>query len=169
MKNIILASIFLIIFSSCQGRIEKQKESNIANRITEMKIEDAISKESNFKEKLISKLLPNVEGDSLIGVWEVKNDYYMAIFEIIKYDEQFFGKIHYYNDGETEIKAKNNKDDYFLDGIYYKDGKYSNGKMYMPDGTYYEINIKLHGDELTVKMTIDGEAYSEVWKRTNND
>ncbi len=168
-KTIFLASIFIMTLLSCEGRTERLKQQKIEKQISEMKSEDSISNTVSFKEKLKSKLLPNIEGDSIIGVWEVKNDYYMAIYEIVKYDDQYFGKIHYYNDGETEIKAQNSKEDYFLDGIFFKDGKYSDGKMYMPDGTYYEINISLSGDELIVKMTVDGQPYSEVWKRSIND
>ncbi len=51
--------------------------------------------------------------DNIIGVWDVKNDYCQAIYEIFKNDGKFIGKIHYYNDGEIEYKADDKKESYF--------------------------------------------------------
>lgn len=180
-RILILAVALTLAFSSCKGRTEQLKEKMIETRISEMKTElDSINGNQNkaakvqekektekqsFSEKLKSKLPQKSPGDSIIGVWEVKNDYYMAIYEIIKYDDQYFGKIHYYNDGSTEIKAQNDENDYFLDGVVYKNGTFSSGTIYTPDGKSNKIEIDFKGDEIHISMTIDGSAYKETWKR----
>lgn len=109
------------------------------------------------------------KADKIIGVWEVKNEYYMAIYEVEKHQDKYIGKIHYYNDGKTEYRGKNAKEDYFLDGVTYENGMYKNGKMYMPYGSNYQVIFKLKSnDELDVKMTVQGSPYTEIWKRQEN-
>ena len=104
--------------------------------------------------------------DPIIGVWDVKNEYYQAIYEIVAYKGKFYGKAHYYNDGETEYKGDNKKEDYFLTDLELKDGKYINGKMYIPDGSYYNVIFTLK-DKNTLKaaMTVEGQPYTETWTR----
>lgn len=104
--------------------------------------------------------------DKIIGVWDIKTDYYQAIYEIVENDEKFYGKVHYYNDGTNEYKGNNKKEDYFLTDIEAKNGKYVNGKMYLPDGTFYKVIFSLK-DENTLEalMTVEGEPYKETWKR----
>ncbi|WP_309941166.1 hypothetical protein [Aureibacter tunicatorum] len=133
----------------------------ISNRIDEMKSKSFPSNEQD-KQGTPDKI---ENGDEIIGIWEMENDYYAAIYEIVKYKGKYYGKIHYYNDGKEEYIAKGSKDDYFMEGITFQNGKYSTAKMYMPDGSYYEANIRLNGNELSVSMTIQGEAYKEIWKR----
>ncbi len=107
--------------------------------------------------------------DNIIGVWDVKTDYYQAIYEIEQYENSFVGKIHYYNDGETEYKGKNKKEDYFLSDVIAKDGKYVNGKMYLPDGSYYKVIFKMiDANTIEVSMTVQGQPYKETWKRQSN-
>jgi hypothetical protein len=166
---------------SCQAKDKRAKSQMIENRISEIKIEkskaDSITNKNSEGQKnqiiqnqvsdnqLKSKNAESNKGDSIIGIWEVKNDYYVAIYEIIKYKEQYFGKIHYYNDGEKEIKAQRSEDDYFLDGVFYKDDKFTSGKMYLQDGSQIQVGFSLNKDELTAKMIIDGQPYKEIWKR----
>lgn len=173
-KILLLALILSLSFTSCKGEKQRQKEQLVANSISEMKAEansgqeqaDSIKTgEQTIGEQIKSKILGTSPGDSIIGIWEVNNDYYMAIYEILKYEHQYVGKMHYYNDGETELEAKGSEDDYFLDGITFKEGKYSNGNMYMPDGKQYIAKFTIKGDILNVEMTIDGYPYTEVWKR----
>ena len=104
--------------------------------------------------------------DKIIGVWDVKNDYYQAIFEIVENDNKFFGKVHYYNDGKEEYKGDNKKEDYFLTDIESKDEKYINGKMYLPDGSFYNVIFTLK-DENTLEalMTVEKQPYTETWTR----
>lgn len=107
--------------------------------------------------------------DEIIGTWKVKNDYYEAVYEVVKYKGKFFGKIHYYNDGKEIYKGNNKKEDYFLTGVERKGKKYIKGKMYLPGGTYYEVVITLKNkDILKVLMTVEGEPYEEVWRRVIN-
>ncbi len=104
--------------------------------------------------------------DKIIGVWDVKNDYYQAVYEIVEDKGIFFGKIHYYNDGAKEYKGTNTKKDYFLTDVEKKGKKYINGKMYMPDGSYYNAIFTLKDDNsLEVLMTVDKQPYKEIWKR----
>ncbi|MBA6157324.1 DUF2147 domain-containing protein [Tenacibaculum sp. S7007] len=104
--------------------------------------------------------------DKIVGVWDVKTDYYQAIYEIVDYKGKFFGKIHYYNDGTSEYKGSNKKEDYFLTDIEKKGEKYINGKMYLPDGSFYKVIFTLKNDNtLEVLMTVEGQPYKEVWKR----
>jgi len=104
--------------------------------------------------------------DKIIGIWDVKNNNYQATYEIVEHQNKFYGKIHYYHDGETEYKGTNKEKDYFLTGIEKKREKYINGKMYLPDGSYYNVIFSLRGDNsLVVLMTIEGKPYKEVWKR----
>lgn len=177
----IIAGVLILSIASCKGKTQKHKEQIIANRIVEMKTEANSSRraqketmvteektahqQASFVEKIKRKITHQSPGDSIIGLWEVNNNYYMAIYEIIKYDKQYFGKIHYYNDGETEITSQNSKEDYFLGGIFYEEGSFTDGKMYMPDGTYHRVNFQLKGDTLNAQMTIDGHPYSEIWSR----
>ncbi len=107
--------------------------------------------------------------DVIVGVWQVKTDYYQAIYEIESYDGSFVGKVHYYNDGQTEIKE--NKDNmYFISDLNKQGERYVAGKMYMPDGSYYEFNVDPIGeDHLKISMTVDSQAYSEDWFRYQKD
>lgn len=176
--QILSFAFVLLLTTSCKSETQKQKEQQINTSISEMKTEmDSIKKEKNslvenpITEKSTEKIVqkqPQQENkaDKIIGVWEVKNDYYMAIYEVEKYQDKYIGKIHYYNDGKTEYKGKNAKDDYFLDGVTYENGIYKNGKMYMPDGSNYQVIFNLkNNDELEVKMTVQGSPYTEIWKR----
>lgn len=178
---LIIAGAILFSFCSCRAESEKQKKQMIEERIYEIKAEITASQEKenstvqskaktektskDFMEILKEKLPQKSKGDSIIGVWEVKNDYYQAIYEIVKHDNQYFGKVHYYNDGKTEVKAQNNQNDYFLDGLFFNDGKYSTATMYMPNGNKLKVIFNLEGNELTAEMTIEGHPYQEVWKR----
>ena len=104
--------------------------------------------------------------DPIIGVWDVKNDYYQAVYEIVEYKGEFVGKVHYYNDGTTEYKGNNKKEDYFLTDIEPKDGKYINGKMYLPDGSFYNVIFTLKNENaLEVLMTVENKPYKETWTR----
>ena len=104
--------------------------------------------------------------DKIVGVWNVKNDYYQAVYEIVENKGIFFGKIHYYNDGTREYKGTNEKKDYFLTDLEKKEGKYVNGKMYMPDGSYYNAIFSLKdNNRLEVLMTVDGKPYKEIWTK----
>ncbi len=109
------------------------------------------------------------QDNKIIGVWDVKNDYYQAVYEIEPFESKFIGKIHYYNDGETEYTGKNKKEDYFLTDIEAKDGIYINGKMYLPDGSYYEVIFRMiDANTLEAGMTVQGQLYTETWKRQSN-
>ncbi|WP_460219275.1 DUF2147 domain-containing protein [Psychroserpens sp. MEBiC05023] len=107
--------------------------------------------------------------DKIIGVWDVKNDYYQAIYEIVEYKGKFYGKVHYYNDGETEYKGDNKKEDYFLTDVELEDDKYINGKMYLPNGSFYNVIFTLKDENtLEVLMTVENEPYKENWTRNNS-
>jgi len=106
------------------------------------------------------------EQDDIVGVWSVDNSYNKAIYEIVEVDHKFYGKIHKYSDGKEEYIGNNKKEDYFLTDVEYKDGKYINGKMYMPDGTYYEVIITVKdSNTLEVAMTVENYPYTETWAR----
>ncbi len=107
--------------------------------------------------------------DNIIGVWEVKNEYYQGVYEIVEYEGKFFGKVHYYNDGKEEYKGNNKKEDYFLTDVEANDGSYINGKMYLPDSSYYEVIFNLKDENtLEVKMTVQGQPYSEIWNKNTS-
>ena len=147
----------LICFTfSCQSKDVKAKKQMIENRISELQSE--IGRTDDLENNKSA-------GDSIIGIWEVDNKYYKAIYEIIKHNNQYYGKIHYFNDGSTEYKGSNSKKDYFLDDLTYQDGKFSFAKMHMPDGSYYQVKILLDRDKITAQMTIQGKPYQEIWKR----
>ena len=104
--------------------------------------------------------------DPIIGIWDVKTNHYEAIYEIVEHEGKFYGKAHYYNDGDTEYSGDNNKEDYFITGIELKNDQYLNGKMYSPDGSYHRVIFTMDDkDTLVVSMTIEGEYYSETWTR----
>lgn len=104
--------------------------------------------------------------DKIIGIWDVKTDYYEAIYEIVESKGKFYGKVHYYSDGETEYKGDNKKEDYFLTDVEAKEGKYINGKMYLPDGSFYKVIFTLKDENiLEALMTVDKKPYKEIWKR----
>ncbi len=115
---------------------------------------------------LISYTSCSQNKDSITGVWNVKNDYYQAIYEIVESKGKFFGKIHYYNDGKSEYESNNKKEDYFLTDLEKKDEKYINGKMYMPDGSFYKVIFTFKNkDTMEALITVEGNPYKEVWKR----
>ena len=166
---IVILAILLLSVSSCQGKNEKAKAQMIEKNISEMETEIAHSNIQFIDEKAKAKADQSNPGDSILGVWEVKNDYYMAIYEIVKYENQYFGKIHYYNDGKEEYEGNNNKEDYFLEGFTFQDNHYTPAKMFMPDSTSYQVKFTLKGDELISQMTVQGQAYKEVWKRKKQE
>ncbi len=153
-----LTLLFSLTIISCKGENQRAKEQMIAQTINEMQADAATL-------AITQPTSSQNDADKIIGLWEVKTDYYMAVYEIEKYEGKYIGKIHYYNDGQTEYKGTNSKDDYFLEGIVFQNGVYENGKMYLPDGSYYNVMFTLKDDELTAKMTVKGEPYQEVWKR----
>lgn len=163
---IITPLLFLTVYA-CKGEAERAKEQMIERTISEMRIEaDTVLKGESYEyNKTSATETDNKKGDSIIGIWEVKNQYYMAIYEIVKYKNQYYGKIHYYNDGKDEYKGKNSKEDYFLEDVSYVNGKYTIGKMHMPDGSNYQVKFSLKKDELHILMTVDGHPYKEIWKR----
>lgn len=177
MKAQIVCLMFTLLFAnSCKSEIQKEKEQNIESSIVKMRTEmDSIQNKRTTENVKPQKELTKVErirqineGDKIIGIWEVKNDYYYAIYEIEKYRDKYIGKVHYFNDGKVEYKGKNTKEDYFLDNVIYTNGLYKNGKMYTPDGSNYQVIFKLNNDnELEVKMTFQGSPYTEQWKRQN--
>lgn len=104
--------------------------------------------------------------DKIVGVWEVDNEYYKAVYEIVEVDNKFYGKIHKYDDGKEQYVGSNSKEDYFLTDVELKGNRYENGKMYLPDGSYYEVIFTLINDNaLKVEMTIENYPYSETWTR----
>ncbi len=108
--------------------------------------------------------------DNIVGAWDVKTDAYQAIYEIVEYDGQFFGKVHYYNDGVTEYNGNDKKEDYFLTDVEFKDGKYINGKMYLPDSSFYNVIFTLKDNNtLEAIMTVNGAPYKETWKRNTSN
>lgn len=172
MRFYIIGLGLMALITSCEGKAKKQM---IEQRIIEMQAvqetNDSIRKEASV---ILTKandlpVLQENKGDEIIGLWEVNNNYYMAIYEIIKYDNQYYGKVHYFNDGTQEYKGTGGKDDYFLEGIVYADGKYSEGKMHMPDGAVHLAKFILNNNELKVKMTIDEHPYEEVWTRQTRE
>lgn len=145
------------------NNVETQKTKFTATK-TEAKTPQTV--ETIKTNKVQSANKQENQADRIIGVWEVKNDYYMAIYEIEKYKGKYVGKIHYYNYGKTEYKGENSEKDYFLGGVTYENGSYKNGKMYMPDGSNYQVIFKLNNNnELEAKMTVQGSPYTEIWKR----
>ena len=114
----------------------------------------------------INSLTSCAQEDKIIGVWDVKNDYYQAIYEIIEHKGKFYGKAHYYNDGTTEYKGDNKKEDYFLTDVEKLDGKYINGKMYLLDGSFYNVIFTLKNENtLEALMTVEKQPYTETWTR----
>jgi len=104
--------------------------------------------------------------DQIVGVWEVDNEYYKAVYEIVEVDHKFYGKIHKYDDGKETYVGNNKKEDYFLTDVELKDNTYVNGKMYLPDGSYYDVIFTLlNANMLKVEMTIENFPYSETWTR----
>lgn len=161
----------LLLTTSCKSEIQKQKERQINKNISAMKMEmDSIQKPNDSivaiqSSKPIEQPKNESKIDNIIGIWEVKNDYYMAVYEIERYKNQYIGKIHYYNDGKTEHKGKNNKNDYFLEKVSYEKGIYK-GNIYMSDGKKSQVIFRLKNkDEIEAKMSIQGSPYVEIWKR----
>lgn len=157
---LLLAGSFLN-YLSCEARQQAIKKANIAQAIEELQ------PTSNQEAPLLtaSAMTKAVDADDIIGLWQVSNEYYVAVYEIEKHEDTYVGKVHYFNDGQTEYTGKNTEEDYFLAGITFENGQYINGKMHLPDGSFYYVNFTLKGDELTAKMTVESQPYTEVWKR----
>lgn len=182
-KNFLLLFATLLAISSCKGEQQQKKAQIAATTTSEVQAEvdssEVINNQStaendsgsetklSLKEQLKTALFDSSPGDSIVGVWEVKNEYYMAVYEIIKYKNHYVGKMHYYNDGSKVIEATSDANDYFLDGIAYVNKKYTTGTMYMPDGKQHKANLVLKGDVLVVKITMNGYPYTEKWTRKN--
>jgi hypothetical protein len=155
----------LLVMFSCKNDKQEQKEQAIENSVEIMKREmDSIENEASKVE--VEKNKSHLKSNEIIGVWEVKNDYNWAIYEIERYKNSFVGKIHYYNDGTTEYTKGDKKAYYFLSDLVYENGIYTNGKIHMLDGSNYQVIITLKDkDELELKMTVEGQPYTETWKR----
>ena len=107
--------------------------------------------------------------NQIIGIWQVKNEYVEARYEMIEYGNYYFGKIHYYNDGNVEYKGSNKEEDYFISDVAFKDSTYVNGYMQYPDGKTSSINFDfIDHNNIKVTTNYDGQAYSEIWKREIN-
>ena len=107
--------------------------------------------------------------DDIIGVWDVKTDHYRAVYEIVENESKYYGMVHYYNDGTTEYKGNGKEEDYFLTDVEAKEDHYVHGKMYLPDGSYYEVIFNLmDANTLEMQMTVEGLPYRETWKRQYN-
>lgn len=115
---------------------------------------------------LIISLSSCAQDDPIVGVWEVESDYYQATYEIVEHQDQFHGKVHYYNDGQDTYEGNDQKEDYFLTELTAKNGQYVNGKMYLPDGSFYFVIFELTDpNTLEATMTVENQPYKEVWKR----
>lgn len=126
---------------------------------------DSNNVESLGKSKVVAK---SSLGDRILGIWEVKNEYYMAVYEIQRYKDYYVGLVHYYNDGKDEIKGDGSKDFYFLENVKYNQSGYEGGVMHMPDGSQYDVILYLKNEnQLEAKMTIEGQPYTEIWIRKN--
>lgn len=105
---------------------------------------------------VFSQTLP---ADKIIGIWESAGSEVGLKFEIFKSGERYFGKLlwastMYEADGKTPKKDFNNpdknlrtrprKDMVNITNLKYKDGEYSGGKLYNPDGgDTYSLNAEL--------------------------
>lgn len=157
-------AILLLLSTSCKSKSQIAKEQSIQESIETMRTEQKATVPS-YKMETLNPTVENDNADDIIGVYEVKNDYYMAVYEIEKYKGKYVGKVHYYNDGETEYEGQGKEKDYFLSEVTYTDGRYTGGKMYLPDGSYYEVIFLLKGNNLEARMTVQGQPYTETWKR----
>ena len=179
-KILVIASISMFILA-CKKEVKQtndsQNNTTVESNITNDSIRGgSTNSESLEKEPTTKETQENSSNSAnkkleqkIVGVWEVKNDYYEATYEIEALKGKYVGKVHYYKDDSTEYKGKNTEDDYFLNNVIYKNGKYINGKMFLPDGSNYNVTFKLKNDNaLEAKMTIEGQPYSEIWNRKRN-
>lgn len=170
----LLLGVIVLFTSSCNGVARNDEKKLIKETITNVDIAadslpekklKLVKKEKPKEHKLKAKIVPQKPGDGIIGVWEVQNDHYMAVYEIIRVKEEYLGMIHYYSNGKREIKTDSIKVDYFLSNVFFRDGEYTLGKIYMPDGEHYAVEISLKDDEIKASMVIAGSIYNETWKR----
>ena len=105
--------------------------------------------------------------DKIVGIWEVKNEFNEATYEILEYQGKFFGKVRYYKDQNSEYEGDNRKEDYFLTDLEAKDStSYDKGVLHLPDGSMNVISFDLiDANTLEARMVFEGEPYTEVWIR----
>lgn len=188
-KALLIAIVIGLTVIACKNDRQYKKEKSISaikqsehmQTSVEQKVSDNKSNVSQSKEVIFSSkgdredknsqyIVGLSESDKIIGIWEVKNDYYMGVYEIQKHKGKYIGLLHYYNDGSEEIKGDGSEKFYFLNDVVFKDGKYVDGKMYMPDGSNYQVVFTMKNeDSVTAKMIIEDQLYTETWKRKKID
>lgn len=107
--------------------------------------------------------------DDIVGLWEVNTDLYMAVYEVQKYQNKYVGLVHYYNDGQEEVKGDGSEKFYFMENVTFINNQYEKGIMHLPDGSKCDVTFKpKNKNTLIAEMTINGQSYTEDWKRKEN-
>ena len=107
----------------------------------------------------------------LFGIWDVKNKFYSATYEILKEDKKIKAKVLYYNDGTTKIFSDKENVRYLFVDLEKKDSIYVDGITGATGKTDSEksLSIKiLDNDLLEVTQYHPNGTTTETWTRNLN-
>ncbi len=108
----------------------------------------------------------------IIGLWDVKSNYYRATYKIEFQNNRLVGKVIYYNDDTTVLKETKTDKDLFLFNLKQKsDNNYIDAVSGATKTNNQTTSITIkHKDTLEVTSYIMKKPLTEIWIRNfNND
>lgn len=106
----------------------------------------------------------------IIGLWNVKSNYYKATYKIEQQSNKLVGRVIYYNDGTTVLHETKTDKDLFLFDLKLKKDTYIDAVSGATNTKKQTTSIKLkHNDTLEVTSYIMKKPLIETWIRNSNN
>lgn len=103
----------------------------------------------------------------ILGVWQVKDTYYTAEYQIEYRNKKLVGRILYYNDNTTILKATETDEDIFLNNLKYKKGIFVDAVSGATKTNTAQLKI-LNEDSLEATFYLNNnETTSAIWTKKN--
>ncbi|WP_292945370.1 hypothetical protein [Olleya sp. UBA1516] len=106
----------------------------------------------------------------LLGVWQVKSNYYKATYSIINENDSIKAKVLYYNDGTTILRKEDKNTFYVFENLKPSNNGYVDAVSGATKTNEIKPNIELqslHKDTLEVITYLRNKPLKEVWIRIN--
>lgn len=103
----------------------------------------------------------------IFGLWEVKNRFYHAIYQIKESDGKIVGEVRSYDDGTTSYTWDSTRPKYIIHDLKPKDGQYVDaitGATPKPENINLKLRVK-HEDTLQATLFIHNHPTPEIWVR----
>lgn len=106
----------------------------------------------------------------IIGLWNVKSNYYKATYKIEQQNSKLVGKVIYYNDGTTALHETKTDKDLFLFDLKLKNNTYTDAVSGATNTKKQTTSMKLkHKDTIEVTSYIMKKPLTEIWIRNSNN